>query len=175
MNNHSTESDLTWYFGGEAEADFGVRSVQGGFEAAMHRLALCGRCEPGQVPVHETRQGAPDAEPNERVLDAARRAHEIRQRLDRLPQHARVVLEGQFGDRAHVLGVSVSVLCHCEQTARVVDALNRLRAKKGLDAIPPRIAVLSLACNDALRLQLEALVAEGRQMVDGAVRLYDGR
>lgn len=36
-------ADLEWYFGGAAEADCGVRSVQGGFEAAMDRLALGGR------------------------------------------------------------------------------------------------------------------------------------
>jgi len=37
--------DLTWYFGGGAEADCGVRSVQGGFEAQMNRMALAGKPE----------------------------------------------------------------------------------------------------------------------------------
>jgi len=67
-----TVESLIWFFSGAAEADAGVRSVQGGFEATMHRLALTGRPAPGhvvltesgqewaegEIPVHETRATA---------------------------------------------------------------------------------------------------------------------
>lgn len=112
----ATIQALSWFFSGAAERDAGVRSVQGGFEATMHRLALCGPAGrghaalvngaevwvDGDLPVHESRSTSSASD------DAIERLHRRREqlaecrrvlaRLDGLVRRHRAVLELQFGD-----------------------------------------------------------------------------
>ncbi len=108
---------LSWFFGGAAEADGGLRSAQSGFEDAMLRLALCGRPAAGDVPVHETRATAsrydlPIEDGGaiaEKLVGQVERqlgrrptaAHsEILARLRRLSLRHRATLELQFNDES---------------------------------------------------------------------------
>lgn len=182
------ERDLTWYFGGEAEAELGARSVQGGFEATMHRLALCGPArggrpavvdgvavwQEGDVPVRETRSGPPDGEATERQLAAAERAHRIRQRLDRLARRDRAVLEVSFGDREQVAGVGVALLCQTSAVRAATALVNARRSRRGRPALAPREAVLVLAGSTTAEdtSTLAGLVLEARTALDGAVKAY---
>jgi hypothetical protein len=118
---------LIWFYSGAAECDAGVRSVQGGFQDTMQRLALCGRpakghASPdgkvwleGEIPVHESRATASrydlpiddDGAISERLIaqvetQLGRRTTETRSgilaRLRSLGSHRRATLELQFGD-----------------------------------------------------------------------------
>jgi hypothetical protein len=152
--SHNVAQDLEWYFGGAAEADLGARSAQGGFEAAMQRMELCGPAQPGEMPVHETRAQPGDPYGSDRILDAARRAHVIRVRLDGCCTRTRRVLEAQYSDRCAIDAVSVALICQHVELVRIVDKANAKR-KTPLNV---RACVLWLAAREDRRELLDAVV-----------------
>lgn len=140
--------DLRWFFSGEAEAAAGVRSGQGGFEATMHRLALCGRPAPGDVPVRETRATASQydipvehgdiplllvtqVEAQRKRKDAIDRLRKVQARLLRISPGERSVLELQYGGEATMGEGGITVALACSSTTarhayrESVEALNR--------------------------------------------------
>ncbi len=132
MNNRTaidwpTVESLVWFYSGAAECSAGVRSVQGGFEDTMQRLALCGRPAKGhasangqtwiegEIPVHESRATASrfDLPIDDEETTAARLVAQVERQLGRrstetrsgilerlrmLDSRSRAVLELQFGD-----------------------------------------------------------------------------
>ena len=189
--------DLDWYFGGKAEADLGIRSVQSGFESAMNLMSLCecarpGHAEkvgdeevwiPGDIPARQTRATNRDAaidqliERPDKLADFRR----IYARLHKLPQRHHAVLELQFGDAVRVHGVSVSLLCN---TTRVREATARVNARRAQRAekmgrnppepIGPRDAVVRMctSASAAEQTALTELATEAKGVLDAAIDAY---
>jgi hypothetical protein len=110
--------DLGWYFQ-QAEAACGCRSTFSGFESAMHRMALCGPAQEGQIHPHETRQGTRDDGATDERLASWERAREIHARLALVSAHDRKILELQFGDVVTMGNGAVSLSLACAQKGAI--------------------------------------------------------
>jgi hypothetical protein len=182
---------LEWYFGGSAEADLGVRSVQGGFEDAMNRMAKssCAKdwsWSDAEMPTRETRSTISASDDaierlyNRRAkLDQARK---IFARLRLLTPRDHAVLELHFGDIVRIQSVSVSLLCATTPVQEAVARVNQRRAAKEAKAgrLPPepigaREAVLRLHTSTSTAEQelLAELVGEAAGMLRAAVEAYE--
>jgi hypothetical protein len=183
--------ELEWYFGGGAEADLGVRSIQSGFEATMDRMALSERprewsWSEAEMPARETRSTCSASDDaierlyNRQVkLETARR---IFVRLRKLSQRDHAVLELQFGDISRIRGLSLSLLC---QTSRVLEAVQIVNARRRRRAektggerpedVGPRCAVERLAGALGAEEQgvLEEIAGEAGEALRVAVKAYE--
>lgn len=192
--------DLEWFFSGAAEAACGVRSSQGGIEAALSARALCGKGE-GCMHLHETRGGAHDFDLSDR-LSAVSRARAIYQRLGLLDRRDRRVLEMQFGDGAKMGGLGIRLMSaqpsaikgheHAVAAASKVlvnrksgSAIAKLRASKSDNQARQRTKMQRspgmtvsdflrwLACHDeATREMLDRITAEAREELDRATSSF---
>jgi len=186
-------AELEWYFSGAAEADCGVRSVQGGFEAAMDKLAKTGRARgwewlpvgEADHPAHETRSTCSASWDAMERLDNRRKklddAHRVYQRLQQLGQRDHAVLELHFGDAVRIHGVSLSLLCMTKPvrvaTAKVNEKRRRRAEKQDReppDDLGPRDAVQRMHTSDssAERTILEELVTEAAAWLRAALEAY---
>jgi hypothetical protein len=192
--------ELEWYFGGGAEADLGVRSIQSGFEATMDRLACTerGRCAretwiygeavwlEADQPARETRSTCSASD------DAIERLYHRRSKLEvagkvfarlrRIKARDRAVLELHFGDPTRIEGVSLALLC---QTTAVLDATalvndrRRKRAEKAgepqPDDVGPRRALERMATSPSQteRAALRMLAVEAVDVLRSAVSAYE--
>jgi hypothetical protein len=187
--------ELEWYFGGEAEADLGARSVQGGFEATMHRLSLGGPRQEAreqwsdgaaawveaQMPARETRSTCSASDDAIERLHNRRRkladARRIFARVRQLDPTDRAVLELQFGDQSRLCGISVALLCQLDTVQQAVAAINARRVRKHRPPLGPRAALemLSMSTSHADSAIVDELVRRARTMLSAALEAYYAR
>ena len=181
--------ELEWYFGGGAEADLGARSVQGGFEAAMDKLAKTGRARSwewlpeGEAdhPAHETRSTCSASWDAMERLDSRRSkladARRIFARVRKLPRTDRAVLELQFGDQARLNGISIALLCQVAAVQHAVSTVNARRARKRRPPLGPRatLELLATSTSEADAALVRELVEAARAMLTTALEAYHAR
>jgi len=187
--------ELEWYFGGGAEADLGVRSVQSGFEASMDRMALSGRrlearevwsqgapeWLEAQQPARETRSTCSASDDAIERLHARRRkladARRIFARVRQLSPTDRAVLELQFGDQSRLCGISVALLCQLDTVQQAVAVINARRARRHRPPLGPRgaLEMLSMSTSQADSSIVDELVQRARVMLSAALEAYYAR
>ncbi len=187
--------ELEWYFGGGAEADLGARSVQGGFEATMHRLSLGGHRQEAhevwaggaaewveaQMPARETRSTCSASDDAIERLHNRRRkladARRIFARVRQLSPSDRAVLELQFGDQSRLCGISVALLCQLDTVQQAVAVINARRARRHRPPLGPRgaLEMLSMSTSQADTAIVEELVRKARAMLSAALEAYYAR
>lgn len=189
-------AELDWYFSGAAEADCGVRSVQGGFESAMDKLAKTGRprgwewLPAGEAdhPARETRSTCSASWDAMERLDRRRQKLadycRIYQRLHRMDDPTRqhlAVLDLHFGDAVRIHGVSLSLLCMTKPVRVACAKVNEKRRRRAEkqdreppDDLGPRDAVQRMHTSDSSAEQaiLEELVTEAAGWLRAALEAY---
>ena len=151
------ESELRWYFS-DAASECGIRSIQGGFEAAMRR----GYVDSGGP-------GTFDG-PTDRAVAAWGRYRRVWQRVDRCGIHERRVLELAYSAPESVRSVSLGLV------AAQTSAVNGHGAAKGAagHTVAQWIVWLASRREDAAVRLLTEIVADARQELARAMAAYRG-
>lgn len=198
--NHNISVDLEWYFQC-ASAACGVRSAFSGFESQMNARAFCAPASEGEIHVRETRQGARDNAPEERI-DEYERAKAIHERLMAMSDAGRRVLELQYGSECRAGDISLSLASvqpltieghrvameeqrdrlerqHRDaERRRLLPKIARARSRpkpkvvSGFHRTTPRDWLLFLCATDREGATLTAILEQARGALDVAMREY---